>query len=76
MKYSVKITIIIFVFLLGNVTLFAQATPEMEMEGKLRADSLNCELVGGWFRGPCAATFIDSTKDTLVFMETVVTLEY
>jgi len=60
MKRLIKITIILFVFLLVNANTFAQ--PQMEMgsrfkpefnmsSNKLRADSLNCELVGGWFPG-------------------------
>ncbi len=76
MKHFIKI-IMIFILLLGVANLFSQTTPaeigtEKEFNpelrtssGKLRADSLNCELAGGWFSGMCYAVF---TVDTLAYI--------
>jgi len=76
MKGFIKVSVFVFLLLLG-IAVFAQA-PEEKNEGvakhliespiSFRGDSLNCELVGGWFSGPCGAIFVDSTKDTLAFI--------
>jgi hypothetical protein len=35
---------------------------------KLRGDSLNCKIAGGWFAGYCNTIFIDSTRDSIAYI--------
>jgi hypothetical protein len=80
MKKFVRITVILFILNLGTFSLFAQTVSEnirkekilnrgiQISSSKIRADSLNCKLIGGWFGGYFNTIFIDSAKDTLVYI--------
>ena len=51
--------------LLGRHPLRSEFAKDVDKIRRLRTDSLNCKLKGGWFRGPCNAVF---AVDTLTYI--------